>query len=93
MKNDPDELLKKKDKFRTKNIDPDGCLKIKELRQNWVIADKLLKGSMVIARSRVRGLPKLSNPGENRRELAILGRVAQSNGLRHFEPHPRAADL
>ena len=32
MKDDPDELLKTKGKFRTKNIDPDGCLKIKELR-------------------------------------------------------------
>jgi hypothetical protein len=32
MKVDPDELLKTKGKFRTKNIDPDGCLKIKELR-------------------------------------------------------------
>jgi hypothetical protein len=32
MKVDPDELLKTKGKFRTKNIDPDGCLKTKELR-------------------------------------------------------------
>src|ERR1019366_3772535 len=32
MQDDPDELLKTKGKFRTKNIDPDGCLKIKELR-------------------------------------------------------------
>jgi len=32
MKDDPDELLKTKGKFRTKNIEADGCLKIKELR-------------------------------------------------------------
>jgi hypothetical protein len=32
MKDDPDELLKTKGKFRTRNIDPDGYLKIKELR-------------------------------------------------------------
>ena len=32
MKDNPDELLKTKGKFRTKNIDPDECLKIKELR-------------------------------------------------------------
>ena len=32
MKDDPDELLKTKGKFRTKNIDPDDCMKIKELR-------------------------------------------------------------
>jgi hypothetical protein len=32
MKDDPDELLKTKGKFRTKNIDPDDYLKIKELR-------------------------------------------------------------
>ena len=32
MKDDPDELLKTKGKFRTKNIDPDDCLKITELR-------------------------------------------------------------
>jgi hypothetical protein len=31
MRIDPDELLKKKGKFRTKNMDPDGCMKIKEL--------------------------------------------------------------
>jgi hypothetical protein len=32
MQVDPDELLKTKGKFRTKNIDPDECVKIKELR-------------------------------------------------------------
>ena len=32
MKDDPDELLKKNGKFRTRNIDPDGYLKRKELR-------------------------------------------------------------
>ena len=32
MKDDPDELLKTKGKFRTKNIDPDEYLKTKELR-------------------------------------------------------------
>jgi hypothetical protein len=32
MKDDPDELLKTKGKFRTKNINPDDYLKIKELR-------------------------------------------------------------
>jgi hypothetical protein len=32
MKDDPDELLKTKGNFRTKNMDPDECLKIKELR-------------------------------------------------------------
>ena len=32
MEDDPDELMKTKNKFRTKNIDPDECLKIKELR-------------------------------------------------------------
>jgi hypothetical protein len=32
MKVDPDELLKRKGKFRTKNIEPDECMKIKELR-------------------------------------------------------------
>jgi hypothetical protein len=32
MQDDPDELLKTKGKFRTKNIDPDECMKIKELR-------------------------------------------------------------
>jgi hypothetical protein len=32
MKDDPDELLKTKGKFRTKNIEPDDCMKIKELR-------------------------------------------------------------
>ena len=32
MKDDPDELLKTKGKFRTKNTDPDDCMKIKELR-------------------------------------------------------------
>ena len=32
MKDDPDELLKTKGKFRTKNIDADDCMKTKELR-------------------------------------------------------------
>ena len=32
MKDDPDELLKTKGRFRMKKLDPDGCLKIKELR-------------------------------------------------------------
>jgi hypothetical protein len=32
MQDDPDELLKTKGKFRTKNIHPDECMKIKELR-------------------------------------------------------------
>jgi hypothetical protein len=32
MQDDPDELLKRKGKFRTKNMDPDECMKIKELR-------------------------------------------------------------
>ena len=32
MKDDPDELLKTKGKFRTKNTNPDDCMKIKELR-------------------------------------------------------------
>jgi hypothetical protein len=32
MQDDPDELLKTKGKFRLKKLDPDGCLKIKELR-------------------------------------------------------------
>jgi hypothetical protein len=32
MKDDPDELLKTKGKFRTKNIEPDDFLKTKELR-------------------------------------------------------------
>jgi hypothetical protein len=32
MQDDTDEFLKTKGKFRTKNIDPDDCLKIKELR-------------------------------------------------------------
>jgi hypothetical protein len=32
MKDDPDELLKTKGKFRTKNINPDELLKTKELR-------------------------------------------------------------
>jgi hypothetical protein len=31
MKVDPDELLKTKGKFRTKNINPDGYLKTKDL--------------------------------------------------------------
>jgi hypothetical protein len=32
MKDDPDELLKTKGKFRMKNSDPDECMKIKDLR-------------------------------------------------------------
>ena len=32
MKDDPDELLKTKGKFRTKNTDPDEYMKINELR-------------------------------------------------------------
>ena len=31
MQDDPDELLKTKVKFKMKKLDPDGCLKIKEL--------------------------------------------------------------
>ena len=32
MTDDPDELLKTKGKLKWKKLDPDGCLKIKELR-------------------------------------------------------------
>jgi hypothetical protein len=32
MQDDPDELLKTKGKLNLKKLDPDGCLKIKELR-------------------------------------------------------------
>jgi hypothetical protein len=31
IQDDPDELLKTKGKFKPKKLDPDGCLKIKEL--------------------------------------------------------------
>ena len=66
MKDDPDGLLKTNGKFRAKNIDPDGCLKIKELCQYWVFADKLLKGSIVSARFPVKRLQSSLIPDKNR---------------------------
>jgi hypothetical protein len=47
IKVDPDELLKTKGKFRTKNIDPDGCLKTKDLCDNCGKAERLFKSKGV----------------------------------------------
>ena len=51
MKDDPDELLKTKGKFRTENTYPDGCLKIKELRDNYGISGNVIESKRVSANS------------------------------------------
>ena len=80
MQDDPDELLKTKGKFRTRNTDPDACLKIKELRQYLLLADKFLKGRMVIARISVKSLPGSLIPARNRRNSCQLRGLSPSSG-------------
>ena len=80
MPDEPDELLKTKGKFEHQNIYADGCLKIKELLQNSIHADMLLKGSIVIERCPVSRLQSCRIPAENGRRLAILGRRSACGG-------------
>jgi hypothetical protein len=49
MKDDPDELLKTKGEKRSRNIDPDGCLKTNDLCENRGKAYILLKTQSVIS--------------------------------------------
>jgi hypothetical protein len=97
MQDDPDELLKTKGKLKLKKLDPDGCLKIKELRLNLAIAGRLLKGSMVIARFRAKRLRSSLIPAKNRRNFAIVGECRRvgfkGNGKRANRAHRQCLSL
>jgi hypothetical protein len=72
MQDDPDELLKTKGKLKPKKLDPDECMKMKELRRYWVLADRLLKRKIVSARPLREENSQLSNCGQRQTESCHL---------------------